>query len=403
MAEKSFDTLLRQALLDAAWQELTLAWETESPTFSPAYLHWRTRLLADPFAWAKKHLRPLWARALRTAACILLAASLTLGSLMAVSPTVRAAVLNWLREISGNLMTYTSSQPAKTNSLPSNWRITWLPEGWTLKDMTISGQKYYEPSEKGSLFYTCYTPDSAEHTTNIGDVSDAESVRETLQVQGYSADYYQSGRYQILLWENQDGFLFLLRDDMTLDRETFLKIAESIRYYPTTDTAYELSWVPAEYEPFYRDEMIGAVQEEWTWNQTSLIWRYVTDPLCPFVLPEGEPEEVSLGEFTGQLWIAEEPPIPPEADPFIVNGEPVEESGSSIAIGGVQISVSTDPSQDQTSTLLWTDPDTNTTFLLEGAVVPQDLISMAESLRQTTPSPTPPPRRSMLMAGTAGG
>lgn len=120
-------------------------------------------------------------------------------------------------------------------------------------------------------------------------------------------------------------------------------------------------------------------------------------------MPEGEPEEVSLGEFTGQLWIAEEPPIPPEADPFIVNGEPVEESGSSIAIGGVQISVSTDPSQDQTSTLLWTDPDTNTTFLLEGAVVPQDLISMAESLRQTTPSPTPPPRRSMLMAGTAGG
>lgn len=124
MAEKSFDTLLRQALLEAAWQELTPTLETEPPAFSPAYLRWRTRLLADPFVWAKKHLRPLWDRALRTAACILLAASLTLGSLMAVSPTVRAAVLNWLREISGNLMTYTSSQPARTNSLPSNWRIT---------------------------------------------------------------------------------------------------------------------------------------------------------------------------------------------------------------------------------------------------------------------------------------
>ena len=59
MAEKSFDALLRQALLEAAWQELTPALETEPPAFSPTYLRWRTRLLADPFAWAKKHLRPL--------------------------------------------------------------------------------------------------------------------------------------------------------------------------------------------------------------------------------------------------------------------------------------------------------------------------------------------------------
>ena len=106
MAEKSFDALLYQALLEAGWQENRTAWEgTEEPAFSPQYLRWRTRLLADPFGWGKKQLRPLWAKALRTAACILLAASVTLGSLMAVSPTVRAAVLNWLREISGNLMT----------------------------------------------------------------------------------------------------------------------------------------------------------------------------------------------------------------------------------------------------------------------------------------------------------
>ena len=79
----------RQALLEAGWQENRTAWEgTEEPAFSPQYLRWRTRLLADPFGWGKKQLRPLWAKALRTAACILLAASVTLGSLMAVSPTV---------------------------------------------------------------------------------------------------------------------------------------------------------------------------------------------------------------------------------------------------------------------------------------------------------------------------
>ena len=74
MAEKSFDALLYQALLEAGWQENRTAWEgTEEPAFSPQYLRWRTRLLADPFGWGKKQLRPLWAKALRTAACILLA------------------------------------------------------------------------------------------------------------------------------------------------------------------------------------------------------------------------------------------------------------------------------------------------------------------------------------------
>ena len=154
MAEKSFDALLYQALLEAGWQENRTAWEgTEEPAFSPQYLRWRTRLLADPFGWGKKQLRPLWAKALRTAACILLAASVTLGSLMAVSPTVRAAVLNWLREISGNLMTYSMERQTQTDMLPSNWRITWLPDGWELENMTTITQRYQGPSGQGTLTY----------------------------------------------------------------------------------------------------------------------------------------------------------------------------------------------------------------------------------------------------------
>ncbi|MEI3362934.1 MAG: DUF4367 domain-containing protein [Oscillospiraceae bacterium] len=232
MAEKSFDALLYQALLEAGWQENRTAWEgTEEPAFSPQYLRWRTRLLADPFGWGKKQLRPLWAKALRTAACILLAASVTLGSLMAVSPTVRAAVLNWLREISGNLMTYTSSQPAKTNTLPSNWRITWLPEGWTLQHMYTDTWKYCGPHGKSHLTFACYTPGDNEITTNLDDVVDAEMAREHIQVGDTAADYYVSDRYQVLLWENEEGFLFMLRGDTFLDQESFLRIAESVAYY----------------------------------------------------------------------------------------------------------------------------------------------------------------------------
>mgnify|MGYP005810384429 CR=1 FL=1 len=391
MAENRFDMLLRHALLDANWTEVRAVWEeAEKPGFSHAYLRWRGKLLADPFGFMKRKLRPAWIRALRMAACIVLACAVTLGTLMAVSPTVRAAVLNWLREISGNYMTYTSGQAAQTDALPSNWRVTWLPEGWELRDMTANIWIYWEADGEGSLTYGCYTPGSTDLTTNVDDVQDADTVRETVQVQRYRGDYYESEGYRVLLWENEEGFLFLLRGDSSLDRETFLKIAESVTYYNSPNFAYQLEWIPGEYAPMHRYELAGAVAEDWTYNRVSLIWRYVTDPVCAFVLPDGEPEEIAVGEFTGQYWAAAEP-------------LEASDSASTITVGGVVVSVSGDPSAEQTGTLLWTDPNTNTTFLLEGALGRYDLVHMAESVVQTVPDPTPPSRHAALMEGTAGG
>lgn len=391
MAEKSFDAMLRQALLEANWREWQPLWETAAElVFSPAYRRWRTRLLADPFGWVKKQLRPLWAKALRTAACLVLASAVALGALMTVSPTVRAAVLNWLREISGNLMTYSTDRHAETDALPSNWRITWLPENWGLQDMTTSLWKYQENSGKGNLLYSCFAPGGTDLTTNVDDVSDAEAVRETVQVQGTQADYYESDGYQVLLWENEEGFLFMLRGDFFLDREDFLKIAESVAYYDGPDVAYQLEWIPGDYEPVYRYELIGAVEEEWTFNKASLTWRYVTDPICEFLLPDGEPEEVTVGGVAAQYWAA---PEPLEA----------ADSASTITVGDIVVTVSKDPSADQTGTLLWTDPDTNTTFLLKGALERDDLTHMAESMVRTTPNPLTPSHHAALMEGTAGG
>ena len=52
--------------------------------------------------------------------------------------------------------------------------------------------------------------------------------------------------YQVLLWENEEGFLFMLRGDTFLDQESFLRIAESVAYYEGPDTTYTLEWVPGE-------------------------------------------------------------------------------------------------------------------------------------------------------------
>ena len=404
MREQSFDALLRDALLEAGWRECAPVWEAaEEPDFSLDYRRWRTRLLADPFAWAKNRLRPLWIRALRTAACILLACSLTLGALMVASPTVRAAVLNWLREISGNLITYSTDQPAETETLPSRWRITWLPEGWTLQDLLVSVEKYQGPSEKGHLTYACYPPGGTDLTTHVDGVTDADAVRETVQVQGNDADYYESDGTRMLLWENAEGFLFLLQGDWFLDQETLLRIAGSITEYTGAETAYEVGWVPETYEPLYRDERIGAAQEVWTWNGVSLTWRYVTDPICPFLLPDGESEEVSVGDVTAQFWAAEEPAGDAGSTEITVNGQDVEPDGSATSIGSVTITVSGELEESQTSALLWTAPDTHTTFLLEGALSREDLLRMAESVAETAPEPTPPSHHAMVTAGTAGG
>ena len=51
----------------------------------------------------------MWQKIITNVACIILVCSIALGGLMVVSPTVRAVVLNWLRDISGNRITYFSN------------------------------------------------------------------------------------------------------------------------------------------------------------------------------------------------------------------------------------------------------------------------------------------------------
>ena len=403
MAEKSFDEVLRQALLDANWRQWQPLWEgAEEPEFSPDYRRWRLRLLSDPFGWVKKQLRPLWARVLRTAACLLLASAVALGSLMAVSPTVRAAVLGWLREITGDTMRYFYGEEAEMEAYPSNWRISWLPDGWRLVNMDRNSWMYEGPEEQGILIFSCYTPGNTNLITNVGDVDDAEAVRSTVAVGEYSADYYESEGYRVLLWENEDEVLFILRADTTWAAEDFFRIAESIAPYSGPDTAYTMGWVPPEYEAMSRDELIGAAQEEWTFNRTSLTWRYLSDPLCDFILPDGEPEQITEGDFTGLYWAAEEEleELPPLE--ILVDGKPVESSGSSIVVGGSTITNSGAPSAKQKGTLLWEDSETHTVFLLEGALDREDLLRMAQSVEETAPDPSDPSHNSMLIAGTSG-
>ena len=55
----------------------------------------------------------------------------------------------------------------------------------------------------------------------------------------------------------------------------------------------------------------------------------------------------------------------------------IQAEGSSVTVGGVTIITGGSPDMEETGTLVWTDPETNTTFFLEGALDRFDLRDMA--------------------------
>ena len=129
--------------------------------------------------------------------------------------------------------------------------------------------------------------------TNVEDTRNAEDTHITVTVQGYEADLFQTAGTALLTWQNEAGYLFLLRATDFDDTETLLALADPAPY-EGTGAAWEMGWVPEGYAPMYRDEGAGAVQQVWVKDGTLLTWKYVTDPICPFI-PDGEPEESTCG------------------------------------------------------------------------------------------------------------
>ena len=375
MAEKSFDPLLRQALLDASYLEYQSLWEAaEDPAFSPRYLRWRLRLLSDPFGWMKKQLRPLWVRILRTAACLLIVSVLALGSLVAVSPTVRAAVLNWLREISGNHVTYTSPEAPSPKNPPS-WYPTFLPEGWSLEEAEgrSSRAEYCFAGKEGRVTFRCAYPSGG----SFGFSPEEEMVqnRRKITVQGYPADLYEGEEQTYLIWQGQDGVLFSFSGNK-IATEDLLNIAESLNPAPGSMPEYQLSYMPEGFVQYEQSTLPTAVQEIWMGSDTSLTLLYSFEAVT---VPEGAGEMVTVNGLEAQYWGAEEPYEAGESS-MAVNGEEVE--GSQTETGGVMISSGTivGPNGAGVNTLAWTDPDAGLHFRLHSTVGRETLLRVAEGI-----------------------
>lgn len=161
MTDQELDTLMQRVLLDS----LKLDWNEKAkpqPPFkaSPRYQREVRRMLMEPLAWAKKRERPMWKRTAQRIAVVLLVISLGFCGLMASSPTVRAAIIQWVTEWYETHITYRYTGATITGEMPQ-YEITELPEGYVeVEDERIDKPNYvsivYRNNETEKTLYFDY-------------------------------------------------------------------------------------------------------------------------------------------------------------------------------------------------------------------------------------------------------
>ena len=159
MTDQELDTLMRRVLLDS------LKLDAESTAsgdlaFEPTarYQRQMAAMLSDPLKWERRWARPLWKNVVQKAAVILLVFSLSLGSLMAVSPTVRAAVVRWVTEWYETHIVYRYSGEDISGEMPQ-YEISGLPQDYTeiIRDVYEASVSVVYESPSGDMICFDYT------------------------------------------------------------------------------------------------------------------------------------------------------------------------------------------------------------------------------------------------------
>ena len=226
MTERELDRRIRDALLLAEEAEygFLLPGEPAELPVPPELLRRMRPLLADPFG-RKRRLRR---RAGRTAAAVVLAAALTAGTVLAVSPEARAWVRNMIVEILEEYTTIrfvneTGGQTGETGQ----WAPAWLPEGYELTEIVNLGTRTrltYTNSDGNTIYF--------QHST-AGTISSFNNEHhEEMDVRindlpGYLLRAVEPGYRSSLTWYDQaSGTAFSLMAELPADE--LIQIAESI-------------------------------------------------------------------------------------------------------------------------------------------------------------------------------
>lgn len=133
MTDQELDSLLRRVLMDAIRKDEDDTTE-EIVSFVSSRKHQRQmkEMLKDPLKWMQNKTKPAWKRIFQKVAVVLLIASVSFGGVMAVSPTVRAVVIQWVTEWYETHIVYRFSGDDIPEKMP-DYKIADLPDGFAEK------------------------------------------------------------------------------------------------------------------------------------------------------------------------------------------------------------------------------------------------------------------------------
>lgn len=140
----------------------------------------------------RKNNHPQLKRVLRMAASFALVILISGGSVMALSPTARAAVKGWLFGQEGTVFSYTSIGTKTESEVSYKYDLAVIPEGYVLwqeiLDETQSIMLYAE-EETGHLLKITATPNDGTSAMFLITTTDQ---KETVQIGDITADFYPS-------------------------------------------------------------------------------------------------------------------------------------------------------------------------------------------------------------------
>lgn len=230
MTDHELDELMRKVLLDAIKLDDGDDWEAGAFEPTEKYKRQMKLMTSDPLRWSHKERRPAWKKAVQRVAVVFLTASIGLGSTMAISPTVRAAVVQWIVEWYETHIVYRYTGEVEETRLPE-YEISDLPNGYTeieREERRDYACAVYQNAEGTKRIYLTYISMKQGAASDF-DVESADVVSVT--VNGFEGQLYISREPDqvdsTVTWiDSQKNLQFTV--DASLAADEILRIAESV-------------------------------------------------------------------------------------------------------------------------------------------------------------------------------
>lgn len=228
MTDNELDRMMRHVLLDSLRIDEAFEKEEADP-FVPSRKHKRQMrdMLNDPIKWLRNKTKPVWKAAVQKIAVILLIALLSFGSMMAVSPTVRAAVIRWVTEWYETHIVYRFSGESNSEKIPE-YKIAAIPEAFVETDRiedTSSASVFYEDYNGGVISFDYFYMQQGSATI----VTTQENVVE-VTVNGLQGQLFLPTEVKettTIIWIDP-GANIQFAIDTTLNKDAIVDMAESV-------------------------------------------------------------------------------------------------------------------------------------------------------------------------------